>query len=306
MLRCALLYQVDPHKSKLFEEKVVDAASGEVRQLDRDDLVHTLLYTVYKIGGEKGQALVLDTADQLQAGRLESPGPQTLAFLTDMKMRHGTIGQVKHYERSADMEMDEKALKNALADARGGLLTKKSTRIAAMAALGQARRAKGARVLLDALGDKDAMIASAAHTALAQFMRPLPIETDFSEFFGALLEKPGMLKGRLLERLLEFIRREVPKNPPYDRLFERQVAIAVEDGALGHQLRAAARSNSPQDRPEQGSARDGSLAGAAAGGGAAVGGALTELDKRRAYLQARRDWIAGGKVGDPPKPPPGN
>ena len=306
MLRCALLHQEDPGKSQRFEETVVDAASGEIRPLDRDDLVHTLLYTVYKIGGEKGQALVLDYADQIQAGRLESPGKETLAFLTDIKMRHGKIGQVMHYERPADMEMDHKALKNALADARGGMLTKKSTRIAAMAALGQARRAEGTLVLLEGLGDKDAMIASAAHTALAQFMRPLPKETDFSEFFGALLEKPGMLKGRLLERLLEFIRKEVPKNPPYDRLYERQVEIAIDDGALGHQLRAAAARPSPPGRQaEDGAGEGGSKTAGAENPDGAAGGGLTDLDKRRAYMQARREWIAGGKLGTPPKPPPG-
>jgi hypothetical protein len=176
-----------------------------------------------------------------------------------------------------------------------------------MAALGQARRAEGVGVLLEGLGDKDAMIASAAHTALAQYMRPLPNETDFSDFFGAVLEKPGLLKGRLLERLLEFIRKEAPKSPPYDRLYERQVAIAIDDGGLGHQLRAAvARPTPAGGRSEDGPAEGGASAASTGGQKATAGGALSELDRRRAYMQARRDWIAGGKAGDPPKPPPGN
>jgi hypothetical protein len=29
----------------------------------------------------------------------------------------------------------------------------------------------------------------------------------------------------------------------------------------------------------------------------------SDLDKKRAYFQAHRDWVRGGKVGDPPKPP---
>ena len=61
-------------------------------------------------------------------------------------------------------------------------------------------------------------------TALAQFMHPLPGEKEFCQFLIELLGQPKNLKGTALERLIEFIRREMPKNKPYDHLYARQVA----------------------------------------------------------------------------------
>jgi hypothetical protein len=112
----------------------------------------------------------------------------------------------------------------------------------------------------------------------------------------------------LLDRFLEFIRHEVPKNPPYDRLLERQVEIAIDDGAVAHQIRgAAARGIDPAQKTEAGTdqrfPKDSETGFIGDRLSERPPEALTELDKRRAYLQARREWIASGKVGTPPQPP---
>ena len=74
MLRTAFLFDEDANRSSLLEEKTVDAASGEVRPLERDELIHGLLYTLKKIGGNAGIKVILDYADQVQGGRLQPPG----------------------------------------------------------------------------------------------------------------------------------------------------------------------------------------------------------------------------------------
>lgn len=307
MIRCAMLYQEETGpQAKLFEEKMVDAATGKLRDLDRDDLVHTLFYTLHRIGGEQGIKIILEYADQIQVGRLTTPGPQTLNFLVDIKLKHGRLDKATQLAQTA--EMGEKELKGLLSDARGGLLTKKMTRIAAMAALGQARRPEAVGILLEALGDKDPIIATAAHTAMAQFMRPVPSEKLFCEFLDSVLERPGALKGRLLERLLEFLRMEVPKNQPYDRLLKRQVEIALDDGELAHRIRGAAsweaaeakRKGHVELMDETKQALEAVLSEERGG---ALSLSLSKLDQRRAYLEARRLWIANGKIGDPPTAP---
>jgi hypothetical protein len=185
MIRCAIHHQDEPSKSKLFSEKKFDVASGELRELDRDDLVHTLFYTLRQVGPDQSIKIILDYADQVQAGRLAAPGQQTINFLLDHKLKYGALDKVAEYQ--PDVPLDEKEFKSALSDARGGLLTKKTTRIAAMVILGQSRRPEAVTVLLDGLGDKDSMISSAAHTALAQFLHPVPSEKKFAEFLDVFL-----------------------------------------------------------------------------------------------------------------------
>lgn len=305
MIRVAFFHQDGAKQSKLLEEKIIDPATGQARPLDRDDLVHTLLYTLDKIGGDSGVKIVLDYADQVQAGRLTAPGTQTINFLVDLKLKHGRLAGPAAAPEPPAPAVDEKELKKALAEARGGLLTKKATRIAALATLGQMRQPESTGVLLEALGDKDVMISSAAHTALAQFLQPLPGETGYAAFLDALLEHPERLKDRVLDRFLEFVARELPKNPPYDKLLERHLEVAVEDGALAHRIRCAAAK--PKEAKGAGPSAGGADAGEEGGldAGVSVGrsGAETELDKRMAYMQARRAWLAGGKKGEPPKPP---
>lgn len=306
MIRCAMHHQDDPRKSKIYDEKKMDVSSGELRDLDRDDLVHTLFYTLHKVDPDQSVKVILDYADQIQAGRLASPGQQTTNFLVDHKLKHGHLDKVAEYR--PDTGVDEKEFKGAISEARGGLLTKKATRIAAMVTLGQSRRPEAVPVLLDGLGDKDPMVSSAAHTALAQFLHPVPPEKQFCEFLDAFFDRPGLLKGRLLERFLEFIRREMPKNPPYDRLLERQVEIAIEDGAVAHQIRgAAARNLEPAEKTGAEQVQDLSSGSETTFIGDRLSErspeVLSELDKRRAYLQARREWIANGKVGTPPEEP---
>jgi hypothetical protein len=295
MIQCALMHVEDPHRSRLLDEKVRDEATGALRELDRDDLLHGMFYSLLAFGGEPGLRVALDYADQIQAGRIPSPGEKTTTLLFDTKVKQGELGKVTKTARK--VEIDDKAFKAALAEARGGIFSRNARRIAAMAALGTTRAPEAVEVLMEGLGDKDPLVASAAHTALGQYMHPLPAEAEFCRFWEAALERPKTLKGPLLERLQEFMRREMPKSPPYDKLFERQVEVMIEDEALAHQLRGAARKAESPRRVGAGAAgaeeegeQDESLRNE------------SEMDRKREYMMARRAWIEGGKKGPPPQP----
>ena len=306
MIRCAILYEPDPHQSKLFEEKVLDPATGQIQDLDRDDLIHTMISAMLKIGGDAGVHIVLDFTDQVQVGRLPSPGPKTASILVDTKQAHG--GLESGVRRHTAVEIDPAVFEQALSDARGGLLGKRSRRIAALVTLGEARRPEGIEVLLDCFGHKDALIAGAAHTALAQYMMPLPDKNEYAQFMMNLLARPKALKGRSLDRLLEFIAREIPKNRPYDLWFEKHVEIAIVDEELAHRLRGAAQPTEkpairemPDEATDDDEATD---AGEQTGKPTSQATShLGEIEKKRAFLEARRQWVAGGKKGDEPKPP---
>lgn len=306
MLRTAFLQPDDVPQSKLLEERTIDAASGQTRGLDRDDVVHTILFTLGKVGGEAGLRVILECVDQVQAGRLQPPGQQTINFLVDVAMKY--TERAKRQAAAQAAEVDEKALKQALSQARGGLLVRKNTQIAAIAQLGQLRRVDGVPVLFDLLGEKDHLLASAAHTALAQFLSPLPGEKAYGEFLDSLLEQAADLKGgRLMDRFLDFINRELPKNPPYSQWLEQRLEIMIEDGELAHRIRGAARR--PKDVLERMKSESTPGAEADAEQNPYVDddrlARKSGLDQKRAYFEARREWARNGKVGPPPEPPAG-
>ena len=209
--------------------------------------------------------------------------------------------------------------KQLLTQTRGGLLTRKSTQIAAIAQLGQIKRIEGVGVLVDMLGDKDSLVASAAHTALAQFLSPVPAEKPYCEFLDALFDRQAALKGRVMERFLGFVNRELPKNPPYDRLLDRQVEIMIDNEELAHRIRGAVhrpkdkevKSKDPLDRLRNESLREETeeIEGEEQEKSIYIDDdrlarqTLSDLDKRRAYFEARKAWVRGGKSGEPPKPP---
>ncbi len=103
-------------------------------------------------------------------------------------------------------------------------------------------------VLVAQLGNRSPLVSGAAYSALVAFMHPLPTEAEFDAFMLRLLEEPDDFEGAVLDRIIEFIRREVPKRAPYDKLFDRQIAACVEDEELAHRLRGAAY-NEPEPPP---------------------------------------------------------
>lgn len=297
MARTVLLFGEDEVKNPLLDEKVMDAVSGQYADLNRDDLVHSILSALKEIGGEEGLAVILHVADEVQSGQLSAPGGQTAALLVDVRIKQGSMAVSRTSMK--EIPVDKKALKKALSEAKGGLFSKTPTRVAAIARLGTMKAMEAVPLLVKLLGEKELIYSSAAYTALSQYFRPLPIDADFSEILDAMLADPARLKGAFLERFLEFIRRELPKRPPYDRLIDRQIEAAVEDPQLAHCLRGAAVAPDITKSAGEDHATESGGEGPMASGDST----RTAMDQRREYMLARKAWVDGGKIGQPPSPP---
>src|SRR5262249_16753784 len=155
---------------------------------------------------------------------------------------------------------------------------------------GQMRRPDALPVILECLGDKDPIVTGAAQTALANYMHPLPSSDDYGAMLEIMFGQQKLLNGPVLERVLDFFRREAPKNQPYSGIFERWAGMLIEDGALLHQLKGAMLPAAPQKVPAPAIASPGAAPAATAtppGGssdsGAGTRGALpmSELDMKR-------------------------
>ncbi len=304
MIRTSLMHRESEGKDLLLDEKVLDVASGEMRDLDRDDIVHTLIHTVDELGGDRAAALIVGIANQVQSGQIASPGDRTISILAKFKLQGGNLDEVVGAVPERDIVTD-KEFDKALGQAKGGLFKKNATQIQALAVLGRAARPEGVPSILRCLGDSESMVANAAETALAQFITPPPPKEQFEPFVMALLEDPKLLKGEPLERMLKVIEKSFPRSRPYDAIFNKHIAIEIEDGELAHRLKGAMapmvnKADAPPEAESQGDE--------ASGDGPRVTLAenkLNLMEAKRAYFKARKEWIANNKKGAEPKPPPG-
>ncbi|GEM_PF-2777085 len=292
MLRTAFLHDAEAEPAHA-REVVVDAGAGGTRSLDRDEVIHGLLFALEKAGGEAGRRIALGYADQIQTGQLRAPGESSASFLVQLKRRHGTLGRREAETPEADV-VDEAGFQRALALARGGLFATTRKRIEGLALLGRSRRPEVAPVILKALGEKDPLVHNAAETALSQLVAPPPSPEAFERLLQDLFAENKLLAGAGFERLVFVIQRIFPKNPPYDAVFRRQVESHFGQGERRHRLLGVLAAS----------------AEAGAGDGASPEPTTAEarvhlLQARREYLARRRAWVAAGKRGPAPEPPPG-
>lgn len=65
-------------------ETYYDAAMNERVPLSKDKIVHALVFTIHKIGGEEGMQLLQDVAEDIRTGEREAPGPMTMELLAEL------------------------------------------------------------------------------------------------------------------------------------------------------------------------------------------------------------------------------
>lgn len=288
----------------LLKEKFHDAATGEMRDLNPDDVLLSILYAIEKIGGEAGLRLLLRFADEIRTGRLPTPGENSASLLMKARRNAGSLPDAPadadpSAEPGADVSDEE--VSEALAKAKGGIFGGGRKQIEGLVVLGRALRVESLDVILPCLGSKDAMVQAAAETALSNFFTPVPERDRFRRIVTAIFECASDLKEPALVRLIAFVRRAFPRQKPYVAAYRKALAAALEEGELRFRLDAALPESAPPPKGAAAVADDGGDSEAGADDKAA-GGHISELEKKREYLRLRREWIDGGKRGPAPEP----
>lgn len=298
MTRAALAHDDRTNQGSILAEKVGDPGSGEMRPLTRDDVLHSLIFAINKTGGEPGKRVLLQFADQVQSGQFAAPASEVASILAQAKREAGTLGTMESEPAADTPPVSDAEFEQALSAARPGLLKKPAKRIPGIAQLGRARRPEGLSVLLECLGDKDALVYRAAETALIQCVSPPPPPEKYERFLLALFEDEKLIRGVTVDRLIELIARNFPKREPYDEIFRRSVGRYVSDEVAAHRLKGCML------RGPVAGGGNGSEEGEGEGEGqSAYESRMEEMEKKRQYLEKRRAWIASGKQGPPPEAP---
>ncbi len=304
LLSAALLAD-DGALGKYEQEEYWNAAGETKERLDRDMIASSLAYALNKIGGEKADAVIEEYFQAFQSGRYQSPGTATMEILFKAHQRIQSEKSVEDKDESleaqgSDTQGTVEDVEGAIHDlTRGYFLTgaekKRLAKIRALQTLGRAREARAIAIAADHLADKDPMVAGAAATCLLDYnMPPMPVET-LHMYLHEIVSRMLKAKPDVKRKMEEILRKLGP---------ERDVMRDRIRAAVEMETHPTLRFSMEKIFAAQLAPMPGAPPGEVADNKSAAGmkrGPVSELEARRRFMQARREWIAGGKKGDPPK-----
>jgi len=298
----------DDAGTKYTKEYYWDAGLQQRVELTKDKVVAPLAYAIGKIGGEDGKRILAGFEMQIQAGRMTLPGPDTARFIAQFS---GAPGMNRTGDQKPAVELPEadpeEVAKCVKALTGMYLLTgaekRRIAKITALSQLGQMVPLNALPQVIDQLGDKDALVASAAIATLASYAMPDKPKDHQSaalmKLFDAAASKDPAVRVGISKAL-----KEIGPNRPDVRSHADAFLKSTKDGEARRLIQDIFRNGVP-----------GGIVGgvpvqlAGESGAHQVPASSDEpkgksaLDLKHDYMMARKAWIAGGKKGEPPVPP---
>lgn len=334
MLLNALLH--DDAKSNTYQQETYwDPSSMSRKPLTKDMVCGSLIFAIGTLGGEEATRVLKGVQVKLQSGRIESPGMESMNYLakflgvgardagaTATASSASTGGATKKSEpmdsfgnsemgagaRAAANELDPGEVRALVKAITGSYFLssaahRASSKITALARLGQIAPSEAIEPIARNLTDKDAMVRSAAITALAEcgsMDRPAyQIDETLNAIVGqlkskdrlahqsaiAVLREMGMRRVEVRRRVGEFAKEaELPELKIKLKELMDEKGVSSAEGRISLDPQAPGKTESSS---------------------APAPTNVHKADLKREYFRKRQEWIAGGKQGDPPQPPPG-
>jgi HEAT repeat protein len=328
LLMNTFLHDTSQPKSVYTKELILDPSTDERTELTRDKVLASLVYAVNKTGGEEAEEILSGMFEQIRSGRLKQPGKETADLLMQAHMASAKRRGVSAFAKPSAVEAEPEsggAAPGAISEEDVRFLhdleahyllpaRRRAKKVAAMAGLAQHKVVAALPALITHLADKDPIISAAAMTALGEFGTGAVSATALGKLHVELLEtmrtgdnqvrlkigdvlvQLGPKRSPLKERLEEF------SNSPGLDLPTKSILMRVTGGTPqaakpAPQSAAAAAAAAPDGEAEaEPSPVDQFMPNKG-------GGPVSALDKKRAYMLARQEWIKSGKRGSEPKPP---
>jgi HEAT repeat protein len=320
----------DTKKSEYVKQTVYDSATESQQELTKDQVIASLAYALDKIEGDEAKQAMADMFQQIQSGQLPQPGPETSAILMRAHMdkqrqsgqatmapggQPGSTGQISTGTGNTRVEPTQVTEEDMhlIDDLKARYLMaakRRQKKVAAMNALANRKITPAVATIVAHVDDSDPIIASAAQMALQDFAQPPVAQQSLDTLYDSVLDgieqgmNPAKVKlGELLEKL------GPRRSPLRDKISARlkQGGQDLAARAVLEKLTGDAAGGGPVHKRSTVEMDEEKLGAAASympkAGGTGAGGMISDLDKKRAYMQARQEWIRGGKRGPEPKPP---
>ena len=293
-------------------ETIWDPAARERAPLTPDKLLAALVYSLGAVGGPEAKRALEAIRDRIASGKARPPGPETLrqlekhVGLPDQRPAHdprSSSAKVPRREPADPKEVAQlvKALTGShlLASAQ----KKAQIRIQALARLGQILPPEAMEAVKERLSDKNIMVRSAAVATYAAYAAPGEPPEMLAKVFESIATGFRSEDEDTRRAAASLLKELGPHRPDVRRrvaALAETLDRAADKDRLRRMLDAAGFAQAPLQPAsvEAGGERDENLR-------VTQTTRVDRLAERQACFKARQQWIAGGRKGEEPKPPPG-
>jgi len=331
----------DTKKSEYVKQTVFDSATESQQEMTKDQVIAALATALEKINTSESREALAEMFTQVESGQLPRPGPETSAvlmkaFMAEQRAKgkrtmatsrpNAPAGQAatiedelslaesasEHIQPTHVTEEDLQLISDL--EARYLMANKRrAKKVAAMNALAQRKITPAVKPIIAHLADSDIIIASAAQMALQDFATPpvarQTLDTYYDQMLDAIEHSDNAVKVKVGELLAKL---NPAKSPAKEKIAARMARadLPMAAKAILQKVTGSGGATEPGASPHKRETvvMDEEKLGVAASympkaGGDKAGEFVSDLDKKRAYMQARQEWIRGGKRGPEPKPP---
>jgi HEAT repeat protein len=311
-------------RSEYQKETYWDAAEQVRKPLTADMISAPLVHALGTLGGSHAEKVLREILERIRSGRIQSPGEDTLTTLAKfvgIRTRHLAHAEAEEDSGLRDskvlglpglahqiVELDPQEVRQLIKTLSSsymfsGASKRVAAKVTALNRLAQITPVEALDATLKCLSDKDAIVRSAAITTVAEFGSPDKPAYQIEQVLEETLKRLDQKDADVRATALAVLREMGPRRPEVRRRI-LDFAKLSDSTDLRMRLKEVLEGRSgkgdidfvPHEKqPGTGSSEEIETANAA----------ISKLDKKREYLEARRMWIQGGKRGDPPPMPPG-
>lgn len=314
----------DSQRQSAYQAETYWDPTDQVRKpLTKDKVVEALIFAIGSIGGTEAEECLKQFHKRVKMGQIEPPGDESMQLLARTigpkvgaeasEPVSGNPPEMQVAKAQPAMQLPEadpaevKKLVKALTASyfMTGSSKRAQAKIQALVRLGQLTPEDAIKPIARNLTDKDPMVASAAISTLSEYAAP-----DKPRYLLAILieELQKCFESKSADERVAAIKvlKEIGPNRPEVRKPMREYAERTRQSDVRAAIqRLIAQDGEGGGKPSEPEMDDPEGQEGGQSDEKADPGNITKLQMKHAYMQARREWIAGGKQGPPPEPPTG-
>ncbi|MDX2174904.1 MAG: hypothetical protein SF028_00375 [Candidatus Sumerlaeia bacterium] len=314
MLLTALRHAQSPG-SKYEAEFYWDAAAQQRVELSLDKVCAPLIHALGKVGGDEGKRLLADIEQQINVGRMPLPGEESSKFLrqfvgmANVKQPPPVGGAAAPEPEPAPVHADPAEVRELVKAVTSSYFLKGADKrrvgkITALTRLGQLVPLEALGAVIEQFADKDLLVSAAAVTSASQYAMPDKPKAVRTAALNALAEAAESKDPAIRVGVQKTLREIGPSRQDVKPILELSLKSARTPEARGIFMDLL-KGASIGGQPTRSSQMVPKMEGESGPSEQHPPAAADPLTAKRDYLNARRAWIAGGKKGPPPVPPPG-
>ncbi len=303
--------------NKYLVEYIWDPGENKRVPLSKGRVIAALVHAIGTIGGEDAKAVLKRYQQQIASGRAAAPTLEVAQFLERFL---GKDAFEEHEEEEGGEETPftgHHSTRQLVRDLRkrflfSGREKRRVRKVAALTELARTTPEEALEPVMDQLSSKDPMIVSAAITCLTEYTAPakpkplrdlavneaidlLASEDDYTRKNAVkLLREIGPRRKDVKDKLIAFSRHQDSRR--VKEALSQLLRGAHGPGPIALQKKVEASKGKEDEESPKGSTDEVAPS---------MPSTVVQLEERRAYMDARRAWIEGGKKGDPPPKPAG-